>query len=829
MNRKHGEEASAPGEAHDHTGMSDHKLSRQQMQLTETSLTAILNASPETIFLMTVDGTILAANQSMAKRMKMPIGEVVGRSVYSHLSPTVAEARRQQVALVVATGQAHSFTDTILDLTTEHYLYPILGPDGKVSQIAVFALDISKRIKAEQALIHSQSLLNATQALNHSGGWQWDVANRTMEWTAETYRIHGVSPQEMPVDSEQYIAKSLACYDPADQPVILGAFQRCIEQGESYDLEVPFTSHDGRRLWVRTIGVPIWKNQHYSLTHAGIWADCIRQAKPIIHNDYATMTGRQGLPAGHAHLVRELVTPVVRDGQVVAVMGVGNKEQPYDEKDLQLVTTLANLAWDLILRKRAEEDLVASEQRYRDLFEANQDGITVFRLDQNGNPGPILDMNEAAAAMLGHRKEDLLGKNVTNFEKAFNPSKVTARLAEIAAEGQIRFETILVDRLGNDIPVEIHVRQILYQNQPALMNITRNISKRRQAQQALRDSEEMFRLTFDRSPVAAALVDQNFRFIRINAAFHHLIGYSEQDLLQRTFVDITHPDHCHDDLSQAKALLAGQIDRYETQKRYIHKDGHIIWARVCLALVRRPDGSPQFFLPIIQDITATKAAEEALRLSLAEKEVLLREVHHRVKNNMAAIIGLFELQRQAMDDPLARTVLTELSCRVRAMSLIHEKLYRSESLSQIDFQDYIQSLISHLRTSFGSPAIRCEIAASEVNMPLDLAVPCGMIINELVTNALKYAFPAETDCEQGQPCRITVTLFHHEGVFTLTVADNGVGLPPAFDWTTAKTMGLILVRMLGQHQLGGHYELDQTIGTRFTLTFSVRNERKNHD
>ncbi len=129
--------------------------------------------------------------------------------------------------------------------------------------------------------------------------------------------------------------------------------------------------------------------------------------------------------------------------------------------------------------------------------------------------------------------------------------------------------------------------------------------------------------------------------------------------------------------------------------------------------------------------------------ALQEKDVLLREVHHRVKNNMAAIIGLFNLQRQAMKDPQAQTVLAELSSRVKAMSLVHEKLYRSESLARIDFQDYLQSLISHLRTSFGSPAIRCEINAFGVEMPLDLAVPCGMIINELVTNALKYAFPKE--------------------------------------------------------------------------------------
>ena len=229
------------------------------------------------------------------------------------------------------------------------------------------------------------------------------------------------------------------------------------------------------------------------------------------------------------------------------------------------------------------------------------------------------------------------------------------------------------------------------------------------------------------------------------------------------------------------------------------------------------------------DITERKQTEEALRTLLAEKDVLLREVHHRVKNNMAAIIGLFNLQRQAMHDPQVETILGELSSRVRAMSLVHEKLYRSSSLARIDFQDYLQSLISHLRTSFGSPGIQCTIDAPGVEMPLDLAVPCGMIINELVSNALKYAFSGKQSRVGEEVDRILIVMHHDNDTFTLTVADNGVGLPPGFDLSTVKTLGLVLVRMLGRHQLGGRYQVDQVGGTRFTLTFSLRNKGKKHD
>jgi two-component sensor histidine kinase len=179
------------------------------------------------------------------------------------------------------------------------------------------------------------------------------------------------------------------------------------------------------------------------------------------------------------------------------------------------------------------------------------------------------------------------------------------------------------------------------------------------------------------------------------------------------------------------------------------------------------------------------------------------------------------MQRREINDSPPQMILTDLSTRIRTMSLVHEKLYRSASLSRIDFQEYLQTLIPHLLASYDSPHIRCEIAAQGIEIPLDLAVPCGLIINELITNALKYAFPKER-VEQGIEDRLSVSLHNESGVITLSVADNGVGLPPGFDLNNTTTMGTSLVQMLGQSQLGGRYVIDQVGGTRFTLTFSLQ-------
>ena len=233
------------------------------------------------------------------------------------------------------------------------------------------------------------------------------------------------------------------------------------------------------------------------------------------------------------------------------------------------------------------------------------------------------------------------------------------------------------------------------------------------------------------------------------------------------------------------------------------------------------------FTEFTRDITERKRVEQALRDSLAEKETLLCEVHHRVKNNLAAMISLLELQRAMQIDVAALSLLNELSGRVKAMSLVHEMLYHSDTLNRIDFHAYLQALIEYLRRSFDlHDAIRIDVAATGVWMSLDTAIPCGLIVNELVINALKYAFPEHQPRPGANTCHIDITVTWADSAYTLIVADNGVGLPADLDWTTTKTLGLRLVRMLGQHQLQGTLELGRTGGTCVALRFGARHQNR---
>jgi PAS domain S-box-containing protein len=235
-------------------------------------------------------------------------------------------------------------------------------------------------------------------------------------------------------------------------------------------------------------------------------------------------------------------------------------------------------------------------------------------------------------------------------------------------------------------------------------------------------------------------------------------------------------------------------------------------------LLAASNQSRQALLSVIED---QKRAEEIVRKSLAEKEILLKEVHHRVKNNMMIIISLIKMQETKAANEMFNPLLQELEGRIRAMAQVHEVLHNSADLARINLQNYIETMIVHIRSQFGSErSIHFDVQASGVDLKLDIAIPCGLILNELITNAYKHAFPA------GQPGEICISFQERTGTarraptFELTVADNGVGLPAGMNLDNPETLGLRLVKMLSQ-QLNGSIALDRSAGAVFCLKFPV--------
>jgi two-component sensor histidine kinase len=214
------------------------------------------------------------------------------------------------------------------------------------------------------------------------------------------------------------------------------------------------------------------------------------------------------------------------------------------------------------------------------------------------------------------------------------------------------------------------------------------------------------------------------------------------------------------------------------------------------------------------EITERRRYENRLEASLREKEVIIKEVHHRVKNNMQVISGFLQLQSNYLSDPVAIEKLNESQRRVKTMALVHEKLYQSKSLEFINTAEYIRSLVSDLMDSYAvDTAVDVKVDVDNVSVNLDTAIPCGLIINELMTNCLKYAFKGRTTGN--------ISLDLHLGAdhtFTLIVADDGAGLPPDYDARSTATLGTQLVQVLVR-QLGGEMKVTSENGARFEIVF----------
>jgi PAS domain S-box-containing protein len=336
------------------------------------------------------------------------------------------------------------------------------------------------------------------------------------------------------------------------------------------------------------------------------------------------------------------------------------------------------------------------------------------------------------------------------------------------------------------------------------------IQDRRATEQALRKSERRFRELSELLPQTVYEVDMGGRLLFANKVAFTMFGLEErrEEPVISVFDFIAPTDR-----ERARTAFGNLFDGKGTPgNEYLlqRADGRTFPGLVYSSVVR--EGSRAVGLcGIIVDISEQRRVQQVLEASVAEKEVLLKEIHHRVKNNLQIISSLLNLQSTAIRDPLDLALFTESVDRIRSMALIHDRLYKSQDFAGIEFRDYIESLIVSLFHSYGHPDIEYRADVRDVLLSIDMAIPCGLIINELVTNALKHAFP---DRRRGM---IAVSLHTRDnGDVELLVADDGIGLPENADLSNVSSLGLHLVKILTD-QLEGTLEIRRGNGTTFCV------------
>lgn len=334
----------------------------------------------------------------------------------------------------------------------------------------------------------------------------------------------------------------------------------------------------------------------------------------------------------------------------------------------------------------------------------------------------------------------------------------------------------------------------------------------------LHQQAEMLRLALEASPTGMLMLDDDGRIVLVNAQVEKLFGYPRGELIGVPVEKLVPPRFraAHPAFRQSFLMKPSARPMGAGRDLYgLRHDGEEV--PIEIGLNPFSSGGRTYVLSSVVDITERKRAQEDLARQNREREVLLKEVYHRVKNNLQIICSLLSLQAQQVGDPRSEELLEESRNRVLSIGLVHELLYQSDDLANIDFSIYVQHLISHLRGVFRpnmSIVVRAEI--DDVQLPVDRAVPCGLLINELVTNAMKHAFP---DDRQGE---VVVAMSQVEsGRVKLGVFDNGVGLPAHVRPGQSETLGLDLVYGLSR-QLQAELTVSSVSGTAFELIFSNR-------
>ena len=329
----------------------------------------------------------------------------------------------------------------------------------------------------------------------------------------------------------------------------------------------------------------------------------------------------------------------------------------------------------------------------------------------------------------------------------------------------------------------------------------------------LQKKNDELQIIFDASPMMIFYKDSQNTFIRVNTALAKATGLARHAIEGKSGFAI-YPDQAEHYWQDDKEVITSGRPKTGIIEPLPTTTG-VRWLQTDKIAYRDKDGQVIGIIGFAVDITDRKQSEEKLQSSLQEKEMLLKEIHHRVKNNLQIISSLLKLQARSLGDAKLEGIFQECQDRIAAMASVHQLLYKSKNFTEIDFGEYVQQTATQLFRSYrtGDAAIELLLEADDISLPIDIAIPCGLIINELITNALKYAFPG------GRKGRITIKINRAAKRIKLLFEDNGIGFLPEFDVGSAQTFGLNLIHMLVK-QIDGTIELNTDNGTRYLITMN---------
>lgn len=524
-----------------------------------------------------------------------------------------------------------------------------------------------------------------------------------------------------------------------------------------------------------------------------------------------------GKGARHVERLEEYMLGLTTYARNKAADFINQKEKEYQKaKTILILFLISSITASLIVsfltfrhNKNAQKNLTSSEKKYRSLVETQTDLVSRFN-----NKGEFTFVNEVFCKFFNKTRDELLGGTWQPLPYEEDVEYVQSQLALLSKENP----TIIIENRLYSGTGDIHWMQFInkgfydnFGNFQEIQSVGRDITEQKRTEIALISSEERHKMLFKLSSDAILLVGlDNLRLLDANEAAINLYGYSYKEILQMKATDLSA------EKQKTRKAIQKSHDKSVPVRFHKKKDGTVFPVEITANNFTIDE--KEINISSIRDITDRIESEKQIKRSLQEKEILLKEIHHRVKNNMQIIQSLFSLQLNTLEDKELRQPLIDSGNRIKSMALIHETLYNSEDIAHLDVKTYFDHIVQHLFKIYNKSDIHVDI---KIDLPpqdlnLDCCITSGLIINELISNALKYAFP---DTGKGN---LSICLNKTDEKYaSLIVKDDGCGLPEDFNIEKSQSLGLRIVKILTKGQMNGHLTVTSKNGARFEITFPL--------
>jgi PAS domain S-box-containing protein len=532
-----------------------------------------------------------------------------------------------------------------------------------------------------------------------------------------------------------------------------------------------------------------------------------RLLQKFIHEEdleYVRDTIRETYEAGKQE-VSLINRNITKDGKVIYCEWYNSLL--YD--DSGEVVAIYSLTHDVTDREEALNYAKRGMMSYQDLFNSISDAI--YMLDKDGI---IIEVNDGLEQTFGYIRKEVVGKHnkILAAPGKYDKERIQEiiRLAHNGKPG--KYEGWGRKKNGEIFPTEFLVNTGNYFGEDVLIVIERDITDQRESEEALKHREGLFSKLFNSSPMGIALLNEHHEVEMVNDGFEQLFGYRENELKGLELDKLIVPEQGHED-----AMRLNESDRVkQVTERRIRKDGSIVDV-IIYAVPVVVGKSVVGIYGIYVDITDRRNAEEQVRKSLREKEMMLAEIHHRVKNNLAVITGLLELQSFSAESESAKRILKDSQMRVNSIAMVHEKLYKSEDFAEVDIDQYFKELshVIHQTMKRAETKVNIELNIGSVKLPITQAIPCGLLLNEILSNSFKHAFEGRKE-----GC-IRICLSQNCEKLFLKIEDDGIGLPENTEADIKKSMGMTLIKTLAK-QLNAKFDFRNEPGAVFEFEFEKR-------